>query len=97
MKNNLSQKTIESLFFASREAEEYFGVKLYAEDIFSDRLNNYFNYHYDKLNDILELKLELDAGGAFLIIENVSTTPKYILSEGLESEILLNYDDTCSY
>ena len=97
MKNNLSQKTIDQLILASKEAEEYFGINLYVEDIFSDRLSNYFNYHYNNLNDILELNLELDQGGAFLIIENVFTTPNYILSAGLESEILLNYDDTCSY
>ena len=97
MKNNLSQKTIESLILASKEAEEYFDIDLYTEEIFSDRLNNYFNYHYNKSNDILELNLELDQGGAFLIIENVSTTPNYILSAGLETKVLLNYDDTCSY
>ena len=97
MKNDLSQKTIENLLVAVKEAEEYFGINLHTEDVFSDRLNSYFNYHYNKSNDILELNIELDQGGAFLIIENVSTTPNYILSAGLESEILLNYDDTCSY
>ena len=97
MKNNLSQQTIESLMLASKEAEEYFNIDLHTEEIFSDRLNNYFNYHYNKSNDVLELNLELDQGGAFLIIENVSTTPNYILSAGLETEVLLNYDDTCSY
>ena len=97
MSNKLSKKTIDSLIVAAKEAEEYFGIKLYTEDIFSDRLNNYFNYHYSETKDTLELNLEVDQGPAFLIIENVSTTPNYILSAGLESEVLLNYDDTCSY
>ena len=43
----LSKKTIDDLLVAAKEAEEYFGIKLYTEDIFSDRLNNYFNYQID--------------------------------------------------
>jgi|11_taG_2_1085331.scaffolds.fasta_scaffold00057_69 hypothetical protein len=97
MKSKLSQSTIESLILASKEAEDYFGFKLYTDDIFSNRLNSYFNYHYDTSNDTLELNLELDEGEAFLIIKNVSTTPIYTLSERLESEVLLSYDNTCSY
>ena len=97
MQNKLSQKKIDSLLIAAKEAEDYFGVNLYIDDIFSDQLNNYFNYHYNSNKDILELNFELETGSAFLIIENSLTTPNYTLSAGLENEVLLNYDDTCSY
>lgn len=79
------------------QAQDYLGTNLFVDDIFSDQLNNYFNYYYNPVKDYLELKFELDSGEAFLIIDNLSTTSNFQLSANLESEILLNYDDTCSY
>lgn len=97
MQNSMCQETIEKLISATKEAESYFGVKLYTDEVFSDVLNNYFHYNYNNEKDILEVNLELDKGEAFLIIENALTAPHYVLSAGLESEVLISYDDTYSY
>lgn len=95
--SSLNKYTTDELKDIALQAQDYLGTNLFVDDIFSDQLNNYFNYYYDPVKDYLELRFELDSGEAFLIIDNLSTTSNFQLSANLESEILLNYDDTCSY
>lgn len=60
----------------AKGAEEEFGIKMYIDLIFSEELNEYFNYKYDYENDIITLNFEVDDGSASLDIVDAQS-PDY--------------------
>ena len=54
------------------QEQEYLGIKMYLDLIFSDELNLYFNYDYNHKEDKVIFNFEVDEGGASLVIDNIS-------------------------
>ena len=56
--------------------EQEIGVNMYLDIIFSDELNQYFNYRYDYAEDTITLNFEVDKGTASIDIVNAQS-PNY--------------------
>lgn len=56
--------------------EKEIGVDMYLDIIFSDELNQYFNYRYDYAEDTITLNFEVDKGTASIDIVNAQS-PNY--------------------
>lgn len=54
------------------QEQEYLGIKMYLDLIFSDELNLYFNYDYNYKKDKVVFNFEVDEGGASLVIDKIS-------------------------
>lgn len=71
--------------------EQEIGVNMYLDIIFSDELNQYFNYRYDYVKDTITLNFEIDKGTASIDIVNAQS-PNYsyrmndILSKYVEAK-----------
>lgn len=56
--------------------EQEIGVNMHLDIIFSDELNQYFNYRYDYAEDTITLNFEVDKGTASIDIVNAQS-PNY--------------------
>ena len=56
--------------------EQEIGVDMHLDIIFSDELNQYFNYQYDYAEDTITLNFEVDKGTASIDIVNAQS-PNY--------------------
>lgn len=56
--------------------EKEIGIDMYLDIIFSDELNQYFNYRYDYAEDTITLNFEVDKGTASIDIVNAQS-PNY--------------------
>ena len=56
--------------------EQEIGVDMHLDIIFSDELNQYFNYRYDYAEDTITLNFEVDKGTASIDIVNAQS-PNY--------------------
>ena len=56
--------------------EQEIGVNMHLDIIFSDELNQYFNYRYDYAEDTITLNFEIDKGTASIDIVNAQS-PNY--------------------
>lgn len=72
------------MFNSDKSVKEYavslqnrFKINMNLKDMFSDDLNNYFNYNYDRSNDIISFYFELDSGPCVLSVENPYTDNEF--------------------
>ena len=56
--------------------EKEIGIDMHLDIIFSDELNQYFNYRYDYAEDTITLNFEVDKGTASIDIVNAQS-PNY--------------------
>lgn len=56
--------------------EQEIGVDMHLDIVFSDELNQYFNYRYDFAKDTITLNFEVDKGTASIDIVNAQS-PNY--------------------
>ena len=56
--------------------EQEIGIDMHLDIIFSDELNQYFNYRYDYAEDTITLNFEVDKGTASIDIVNAQS-PNY--------------------
>ena len=56
--------------------EQEIGINMHLDIIFSDELNQYFNYKYDYAEDTITLNFEVDKGTASIDIINAQS-PNY--------------------
>jgi len=56
--------------------EQEIGIDMHLDIIFSDELNQYFNYKYDYAEDTITLNFEVDKGTASIDIINAQS-PNY--------------------
>lgn len=83
------------MFSSDRSVKEYaiklqkrFKINMNLKDMFSNNLNSYFNYKYDKSNDIISFYFELDSGPCILSVENPYTDNEFFTySENLNQYI----------
>ena len=77
-------------------AEAEIGVDMHLDLIFSNELNQYFNYKYDYAEDVFTLNFEVNGGGASLdIVNSRSSKYSYRMNNILSKYIEESYDDIC--
>ena len=62
----------EEFYKAVIDAQNYFGVNLYLDLVFSDELNQYFNYKFYKEKDSVKIKFQVEEGEATLLITDIT-------------------------
>ena len=62
----------EEFYKAVIDAQNYFGVSLYLDLVFSDELNKYFNYTYCKEKDSVKINFQVEEGEATLLITDLT-------------------------
>ena len=71
--------------------EREIGIDMHLDIVFSEELNQYFNYRYDYAEDTITLNFEIDKGTASIDIVNAQS-PNYsyrmndVLTEYIEAE-----------
>lgn len=81
----------EEFYKAAIDAENYFGVPLYLDIVFSDELNEYFDYDYSPDDDLVKIKIEVDEGEALLTIANINSPDlDYELNDTMLNYVKLN-------
>lgn len=69
------------------QEQEYLGIDMYLDIIFSDELNLYFNYDYSPENDQVVFNFEVDEGGASLRIEDISSNYNVVFNDVLNDHL----------
>ena len=73
------------------DLEERFDIDMNLEDMFSDDLNNYFNYEFNEVNNTVTFFFELDEGSCKLIVHKpFAIDESYTFNKTLRIKVLEN-------
>lgn len=76
---------ITDIYEIAAGAQEEIGINMHLDIIFSEELQQYFNYSYDYAEDIIVLNFELEFGSAKLSIINAQSPDySYVMNSDLK-------------